>query len=293
MNQKFKYFLAVLGLIAALLAGAITSFPDQNLHLVFCDVGQGDATLLVRGTTQVLVDGGPSDKVLGCLSKHLPFWDRDLEMVILTHPESDHLTGLVSVIERYGVKQLISNSLLADSGVFSKFREKVIEEKIPVFSPKSGDKIKIGNLEIKILYPLEKLGEEIVWKSSETPQVLGISTYPGNFNETAIVSEINFGNFKVLLTGDIGVEEENQLQTEPVEVLKVAHHGSKYSTSQEFLEKISPELAIISVGATNRYGHPANEVLKRLRNLDIKILRTDLDGEIEIISDGKGWKVRD
>ena len=291
MKISLKSLFVALSLALALTLGAVFSLPDDKLHLVFCDVGQGDAILIIKGTTQVLIDGGPGEKVLGCLSNHLPFWDKDLEMVILTHPEYDHITGLVSVIERYSVKQLSSNSLLAESGVFNKFREKVIERKIPVFSPKAGEKIKIGNLEMEILFPLEKLGNEIVWKSGENPQVLGLSTYTGNFNETAIVSLLKFGNFRALLTGDIGAEQEGEIaiELEGVDILKVAHHGSKYSTTEEFLEKIKPALAVISVGASNRYGHPTNEVLERLRNLGVEILRTDINGEIEVVSDGKSW----
>lgn len=289
--MKIKYPLITLVLVLSLAFGFVKSFPDDNLHLIFCDVGQGDAILAVRGQTQILIDGGPSEKVLGCLSKHLPFWDRTLEMVVLTHPEYDHLTGLVSVVERYTVNQIVANSLLTESGVFSKFREEVIAKKIPVYSPKYGDKIKIGKLEMAILFPLEKLGSEMVWKTSDNLQVLGLSNYTGNFNETAIVSRLGYDKFKALLTGDIGVEQEKEIipELEKFDVLKVAHHGSKYSSSKEFLERIKPALAVISVGAANRYGHPTSEVLERLRNLDIKILRTDLDGDIEIVSDGKSW----
>lgn len=259
-----------------------------NLHLVFCDVGQGDAILATYRKTQVLIDGGPNDQVLECLSQHLPFWDRTIELVVLTHPEADHLTGLVSVIERYNVKQIVSNSLIADSSVFGKLREEVITKKIPVFSPKYGDKIKMANLELKILYPEEKLGSELVWREPDDPQILGLTSYAGKFNETAIVSLLSFGNFDALLTGDIGAKQEALLDLAHVEVLKVAHHGSKYSTGEDFLDKLQPALAVISVGK-NSYGHPTSEVLKRLTDLGIKVLRTDQDGEIEIVSDGKSW----
>lgn len=284
-----KQLLAGLVIIFGLLVGVFTSFPDEKLHLIFCDVGQGDATLVVWKDKQILIDGGPSEKVLGCLSDNLPFWDKDLEMVILTHPEADHITGLVSVLDRYNVQQIIGNSLMTDSGVFGKFRTRVIEKKIPVYSPKKGDKIKIGKVEFKILHPGEKLGDEIVWKEANDSQVLG--AYSGNFNETAIVAELSFGNFDTLLTGDVGTDQEKEIDSllTDIEVLKVAHHGSKYSTSQEFLARIRPELAVISVGATNRYGHPTTEVLERLKEAGTKVRRTDLDGEIEIVSDGEGW----
>lgn len=306
MHSHFKYFFASFGLVLALLFGALFSRPDDKLHLVFCDVGQGDAILAIKGETQVLIDGGPSDKVLGCLSNNLPFWDRELELIVLTHPEADHITGLISVIERYNVMQITANSLPSDTGVFGRFRSEVIAKKIPVFSPKYGDKIKIGDMELNFLHPLEKLGDQLVWQKEGEPQVLGLSTYTGNFNDTSIVVQLTYGNFDVLLTGDIGVEEEKMIgpfdgvypehsrgaQGKEIEVLKVAHHGSKYSTSTEFLDLVRPELAVISVGANNRYGHPTSEVLERLRDKDIKILRTDLDGEIEVVSDGKRYELR-
>lgn len=290
MNKHLKYLLFTLSLIAFLVLAVVISLPDQKMHLIFCDVGQGDAVLITQGQNQILVDGGPNDKVLGCLSKHMPFWDRDLEMVILTHPEADHLTGIVSVIDRYSVKHLITNSLVAETGVFSKLQEEVIAKKIPVYSPKLGDKIKISKLNFKILFPKEKLGNELVWKERSKAQVLGVE-YKGSFNQTAIVSEIEYGQFKALLTGDTGIDQEKQLEPElePVNVLKVAHHGSKTSTSDEFLAKVRPSLAVISVGASNRYGHPTSEVLNRLKAVGAKVYRTDLNGEVEIVSDGKSW----
>jgi len=294
MSGKFKYFLAFLGLIAILVIGAIFSFPDQNLHLVFCDVGQGDAILAIKGDNQILIDTGPGEKVLGCLSRHMPFWDKTLEIVILTHPEADHGGGLPSVLERYRVLQFVSNSLVVETGLFQKIREEILKQRIPVYSPKAGDKIKIAGLEIEILFPLKKMGDEVVWGKEGSPQVLGVSAFKGNLNETAIVSFLKYGNFCSLLTGDIGLKQESEIlvaldRVEPCQVLKVAHHGSKYSSSREFLEKFSPSLAVISVGAANRYGHPTFEVLERLRAVGAQIRRTDLEGEIEIVSDGRNW----
>ena len=292
--MKSKYFLAVLALVLSLLIGAIASWPDQNLHLIFCDVGQGDAILAIKGGNQILIDTGPGERVLGCLSRHLPFWDRTLEMVILTHPEADHAGGLPSVLERYRVLQFVSNSLVVETGLFQKIREEILKQRIPVYSPKAGDKIKIAGLEIEILFPLKKMGDEVVWKKEGSPQVLGVSVFNGNLNETAIVSLLRYGDFCSLLTSDTGAKQEQEMLSalgavQPCQVLKVAHHGSKYSTSMDFLEKIKPKLAVISAGANNRYGHPASEVLEKLRAVGAKIRRTDLEGEIEVVSDGENW----
>jgi len=289
--KNSKIILIFLLLLAGLVWGVAAQLPDGRFHLIFCDVGQGDAILVVKGSNQILIDGGPNEKVLTCLSNHLPFWDRQIELLVATHPEADHLVGLVPVIQRYKVLQIVSNSLLAESGIFQKFRNEVVNRQIPVHSPAAGEEIKIGEIRLKILYPPEKLGREIVWKTLEEPKILGLSTYTGNFNKTAIVGLLEFGDFQALLPADVGVEEEEKILPllGEVEVLKVGHHGSKYSTSEEFLATIRPKLAVISVGANNRYGHPAPEVLERLRAVGAQIRRTDLEGEVEVISDGEGW----
>lgn len=286
MNIKYLFF--SLGLSLLLILGVLFALPDNNLHLIFCDVGQGDAILVSRGSQQILIDGGPNNQVLNCLSNNLPFWDRTIELIVLTHSESDHLTGLVSVLDRYNVKQLISNSLVKESPVFAAFRQKIIENKIPVYSPRKGDRIKLAGLVLKIVWPPDKLGNELVWQNKADFQVLGVEAFSGNLNQTSIVSQLSFGQFDALLTGDIGLREEDQLFIEPVEVLKIAHHGSKYSTAAEFLEKIKPQLAVVSVGRNN-YGHPSLEVLDRLTSRGIKFFRTDLDSEVEVVSDGKNW----
>lgn len=289
--QNSKIILIFLLLLAGLVWGVAAQLPDDRLHLVFCDVGQGDAILVVKGNNQILIDGGPNEKVLTCLSSNLPFWDRQIELVVVTHPEADHLTGLVSVIQRYRILQIVSNSLLSESGIFQKFRTEVVSRQIPVHSPKAGEEIKIGQIKLKILHPQEKLGEEIVWKTLQEPKVLGLSTYTGNFNQTAIAALLEFEDFQALLTGDVGIEEEEKFLPAlgEIEVLKVAHHGSKYSTSESLLATAQPKMAVISVGANNRYGHPASEVLARLQAVGAQIRRTDLEGEIEVVSDGKNW----
>ena len=292
MKISLKYIYGSLALIVALVLGAVLVYPDQDLHLIFCDVGQGDAILITQGTTQVLIDGGPNQKVLSCLANHLPFWDRTIEMIILTHPDNDHLGGLPDVIERYNVTQLISHGLINNTAIFWAFREKVLEKNIPVFLPRTGDKVQLAGIVLKVLFPQEKMGDELVWQKEVDTQVLGTHLYPENTNEASIVTLLSYGDFDVLLPGDIGSQNEGVIEADKeIEVLKVAHHGSKYSTSEEFLEQIKPKLAIISVGK-NSFGHPTSEVLGRLRDLGVEILRTDINGEIEVVSDGKTWGVK-
>lgn len=269
---KKPIFWLVLALI--LIWTAVFSLPDKRLHLVFCDVGQGDAILVSYRTTQILIDGGPDNRVLNCLSGNMPFWDRTIEMVILTHPEKDHLTGLIDVFKRYQIEQFVSNSVSSESLVFNKFQEAVLEERALSYAPQKGDKFLVDGVQFRVLWPEYKVTDE---------------NWQGNsLNEISIVLELSFANFDILLTGDISSKVEEQLELAEVEVLKVAHHGSKFSTSEDFLKKIKPRLAVISVGK-DRFGHPTEEVIRKLRDLDIRILRTDKDGEIEIVSDGQRW----
>jgi len=267
-----------LSLVLALIWLAILKLPDQKLHLVFCDVGQGDAVLIYQGQNQVLLDGGPDSSVLTCLANHLPFWDRQIELMVATHPDDDHLTGLIDVLERYDVSQLVVNSTGKDSAVFKEFKQAVAEEGLKIHFPKKGEKIKLGSLSLMVLWPQSQA------------DVLGATTLEKAVNELSLVFKLSFGEFDALLPGDISTQVEDKLDLEEVEVLKVAHHGSKYSTSPEFLFKTSPELAIVSVGK-NPFGHPTEEVLERLGSLGIKILRTDLQGEIEVITDGQKWGI--
>ena len=276
-KEKFIFFL--LSLIALFPLAIAVAWPGNKLHFIACNVGQGDAILITQADIQVLVDGGPNNQVLDCLTDHLPFWDREIELVVSTHQDKDHLSGLVDVLANYQVNQLVINSLLVDTAVFRQFRQLVREKMIPVYSPQQGDIIKIGKLRFKVLWPQEKKGSLAMWQPKNSSQpVLGQETYQGKTNINSIVLHFQYQDFDALLTGDISAKEEKEIiknyQFSDIEVLKVAHHGSKYSSSQEFLQAVKPKIAIISVGK-NPWGHPTKEVLSRLKKVGAKILRTD------------------
>lgn len=199
-----KKILAILVILAGLIWLAVFYFPDDQLHLVFCDVGQGDAILIWCGFHQVLIDGGPDDRVLQCLSDNLPFWDRTIEMVVLTHAQADHLTGLISVLERYEVQNFVINSLVNDTERFWRFREVLLTEGAEIYNPQTGEKIEFAGIELTVLWPKERLGDPLVWQRETSESVLGASTYAGDLNETSVVLGLSYGNFNTLLTGDIG-----------------------------------------------------------------------------------------
>ena len=288
-NQR-KFVLFVLAFLVFLnILAWIAVFEISKPHfleVVFFDVGQGDAIFIETPQRhQILIDGGPSSIILEKLSKEMPFWDKSIDLVILTHPERDHLAGLIEVLEKYKVENILWTGVIRDTAEFKEWQNLIKKEKAKIFIAKAGQKIfslasGMGNWEIKILYPFENL------KDREFK----------NSNNTSIVSKLNFNQISFLFTGDIYQSVERDLIGKYSEklnanILKVAHHGSKTSTSEEFLREVLPKIAVISVGK-NKYGHPYQEVLERLEKFGIKIQRTDKDSNIKIISDGVTFKLK-
>jgi competence protein ComEC len=307
----------------ALLAAVIWQLPDGQLHLVFCDVGQGDAALLVKGGTQILIDGGPDDRVLDCLAGHLPFWDRQIEMVLLSHPQADHMNGLLTVLERYTVNYFgwtaDSNTTPEYRRLLSLLRENVRLRKTKIIRLGAGDRISVAGLTGLVVWPekSEKDPTDSVISALSAEELSG-----GSANQTTVVSNqatatdspvgvtggsgsgenaqslvilINDGSFRALFTGDGDSTIDDgllkNLDGQSVTVLKYPHHGSRTGATREFLEAIQPQLAVIPVGKNNPYGHPAPATLDLLRLLKIRYFRTDLDGAIEVVTDGRGWRV--
>lgn len=286
----------VVGLIfgIGLAWGILKYLPDDRLHLVTCDVGQGDAILVTYRSSQVLVDGGPDNSVLDCLARHIPFWDRTIEVAVLTHPQADHLNGLVPVIERFAVDRVVVNGLVADTAGFRAFRDSLISEGAKLHLAARGDQIRLNPLRLSVLWPEERLGTEQAWREDQGTAVLGAANFSDDVNESSVVLSLGFGAFDALLTGDLGFAGEQELVADgvltKVEVLKVGHHGSKFSSGADFLEAIRPQVAVVSVGK-NRYGHPTPETLERLSTVGVRVLRTDLAGDIEVVTDGNEWWV--
>lgn len=256
------------------------SWPSKQAHLISCNVGQGDALLITQGFSQILIDGGPDNKVLDCLGENMPFWDRKIELVVNTHPEKDHITGLIEVVEQYQVEKLLINDFWQESEVFNAFYQEVKDKKIAIYSPKAGDKVYISDFELDVLWPEEPLSYGI-WQpqTKNKPAILGAKTKI-KANDYSIVIHLKRQEIDLLLTGDISSQIEEKIikdfNLSDIEILKVSHHGSKYSTSENFLQAIKPQIAIICVGK-NSFGHPTDEVLNRLKNIGAKILRTDND----------------
>lgn len=272
-NRKIIYTILFLLLALAFILGGIIFYAknSRDLTVTFLDVGQGDAILISQGNNQMLIDGGKNGKiVLEKLGKHIPFWDRNIEAVIATHPDQDHIGGLIDVAKAYNISAVLETGAQSDSQTYKSWEESVNNGKIEKIEAGRGISINFpyGGAKAEILYP--SLSAELLDKSSA--------------NQYSVVIKLNSGENSFLFTGDLPSEKESDLINNKgdisASILKVAHHGSKYSTSEEFLNAVKPEEAVISVGKNNSYGHPSPEIIERLLKHSAKIWRTDEIGDI-------------
>ncbi len=279
-KRNLRWIAAPLLLVTILLwCGALTA-PDGRLHVTVLDVGQGDAILVQTPSGQdILIDGGPSPLAVNLgLGEKLPFYDRTLEMVVLTQPHADHLTGLIEVLERYRVGQALQPEIRDVSPLYDRWCASLARHRIPVTTLHAGQRIEPGSeVYIDVLHPPEE-------PMAETAD---------DVDNNGLVLRLSYKEVSFLLTADIYHEAEWYLISSgtPLRstVLKVAHHGSRTSSSTEFLEAVSPEAAIISAGAGNRFGHPHMEVTDRLMAClkDGNLYCTAECGTVEFISDGQ------
>lgn len=292
---KWKYLTGFLALITVLVWLVILSIPEKKLTLVACDVGQGDAILVTHGTTQVLFDGGPNNRVLTCLSKYMPFWDRTIEVVVLSHPQRDHYTGLIEVVKRYNVDRFVTSGLDASSPDYQVLSSLVRGGGTEVVTSANGIGLGDSAIYLDIVHPSQEyIASKNVVKEDDR-SVLGTFTSNDNPNDYSVVVHLKYKNFDALLTGDIGPKVIEEIiktgDIGDVEYIKVPHHGSKNGMTNELLQASTPEFAVISVGK-NQWGHPHKEILDMLSSKNIQIFRTDESGDVVLISDGNTWEVK-
>lgn len=276
-SKKLQLNILVILFIITIIVWTFIFIEERDSELLevdFFDVNQGDSIFIeAPNGNQVLIDGGPDSTILEKLGKELPFYDRSIDLLILTHPEADHISGLLEVLKRYKIGTILYTGIFRETQEYQEWLRLIEKENIPILIVQAGEVVRLGeNLNLYILYPFENLSGQ---KIKDT-------------NDTSVIARLVYGNNSFLFTGDIGFSTENKLLNAGIhidsDVLKVGHHGSKYSTSKEFLELIGPEIAIVQAGEENQYGHPSEEVLERLDN--IRIFVTGKDGDIEILSDG-------
>ncbi len=247
---------------------------ERLLKVEFLDIGQGDSVYIeAPNGAQLLVDGGRGSKVLPTLASVMPYGDKSIDVVIGTHPDADHIGGLVNVIETYQVGTVIESGGVSKSQIYKKLQDSINNKNIPYIYGRAGMRIMLDpvhNVYFDILYPDRDV------KYMET-------------NDGSIVGKLVYGNTSIMLTADSPISKEFYLMNKgkevlDVDVLKLGHHGSRTSSSLEYLKATSPQVAIISAGLNNQYGHPHSEVLDKLSSLNIPYLATYNEGTIECLS---------
>lgn len=284
-------------------------WPKGISTVVFCDVGQGDAVLITQNFTQVMVDFGPSPtQAFTCLDRHIPWFDTRLEVAVATHPDFDHIGAFQPIMKQFFLSKLLLVQDAKTSDGFQAFREAVLSKEAQgtrLVFPVAGQKGQITNsVEYSVLSPQvttdsNKAEDQLpsVFTSTLTETTLSDvlaqhEKHIKNYNDRSISLILTIDGVKIMLTGDIEATTERAIERSrmltKVNILKVAHHGAKTSSTETFLAKVTPEQSIISAGKNNKYGHPANEVISRLEQVTSQIWRTDLQGEIRVqIQDGK------
>lgn len=283
--MKFKLkieYIFFISLIIFTLAICYFSFvkadsKNQYLKVAFLDVGQGDSIFIeAPNGKQILIDGGPDNKVLSKLGDVMPLGDRSIDMIIATHADSDHVGGLPAVLDLYQVSMILENGATSKTKIYQALEDEITTKKIKKEIAKRGMKIMLDdekNIYLEILFPDRDISSL-------------------DSNDGSIVGKLVYGNESFMLTGDATNYTENIItwnetpETLHSNILKLGHHGSRTSNSYLWLQKVNPEEAIISAGLNNRYGHPHQETLDRLAQLNIPYLNTAKEGTIIFQTDG-------
>lgn len=245
----------------------ISTIPQDNNLRVYClDVGQGDSILITNNNKTMLIDASTNEMGNRVVKYLNDLGIKKIDYLVGTHPHEDHIGGLDNVIKNFDIGTIYMPNVVATTKTFEEVIDAISAKKLKVTSPKTGDKFTVGNAEC---------------------EVMSIRNDKDDYNNCSIVIKMDFNNVSYLFTGDAEESVESSRKWPHIDVLKVGHHGSNTSSSKKFLEQIKPEVALISVGQGNTYGHPTQATLKRLSNIGAKIYRTDENGTILLIEKGE------
>ena len=241
----------------------ISTIPQDNNLRVYClDVGQGDSILITNNNKTMLIDASTNEMGSRVVKYLNDLGIKKIDYLVGTHPHEDHIGGLDNVIKNFDIGTIYMPNVVATTKTFEEVIDAISAKKLKVTSPKTGDKFSVGNAEC---------------------EVMSIRNDKDDYNNCSIVIKMDFNNVSYLFTGDAEESVEASRKWPHIDVLEVGHHGSNTSSSKKFLEQIKPEVALISVGQGNTYGHPTQATLKRLSNIGAKIYRTDENGTILLI----------
>jgi len=282
--KKTAHIIVISLVVCNIISWSFLFFQKDNFFkVVFFDVGQGDGMFIeTPDKRQIVIDGGPDYNLMAeKISQVIPFWDKELDVVILTHCDSDHMNGLFGVLEKYKVKNVLWTGIEKEENgeKIANWKNMLEREKVEgaeIFLVQSGDGLTGEDIKMDFIWP-----EGILEKVSKNDS-----------NNNSLVSKLCYAESCFLFMGDVSFSEEKELINKNIkaDVLKVSHHGSKYASSNEFLTAVSPKLAVIEVGK-NSYGHPDLGTVGRLESFGAKVIRTDIKGDITVFSDGNDYKI--
>jgi competence protein ComEC len=277
-NLKILFlFLSIINI--SIWSNYFSSF-ERNLSIHFVDVGNGDGIFIkTPDNFKIVVDGGPKNKFSDYLGINFPFLNKDIDLLVLSHPHEDHILGAIDILKNYNVKKILGSGIIFNSPAYSEFLEIAEEKNIDFIVARQGQNLKYGNLFLEVVYPFEYLSDKRT----------------SNINNSSLILKVKYNNFSCLLLGDVEKDMADEILFSGVDidsdVVKVSHQGAKNGIQNvsKFLDTVSTNIAVISVGENN-YGHPSNETLNKLNSYGINVKRTDIHGDIVIKSDGiKYW----
>lgn len=272
ISQKLKkLFVGFLLVTSVIFVISFKQLPDEKFHLYFLNVGQGDSIFVKTPQNhQIIIDAGPGKRVGEEITKIMPFWDREIDLLVLTHPDKDHMEGFLDLLKRYRFNTVLITGVNKKDYNYEQFLNEIEKQDSRIIFANSKTDLQAGRVVFDLLYPQDQM----------------VTANIDKINNSSIVMKIKYQNRRILLSGDLDEIAEKYLVKKGVnleaDIFKAGHHGSKTSSSKEFLEKIKPEIVVVQVGKNN-YGHPTDEALKRFAELGAKILRTDVDGRVEFV----------
>jgi competence protein ComEC len=287
-RPRYRWAMGGAALFVVLAGSVVAARPDGSVHVIVLDVGQGDSILLEgdRGG-RILVDGGPDPAMLiADLDRYIPTWDRRLDAIVLTHPHDDHVAGLVSVVERYQVGHAFESGRRAETPAYRAWVEALAAKDIPAERLATGETLRLDDATLEVLWPDDGTTRPAYMDQTATDN--------RQTNDSSIVLLGDYEGRRFLLTGDAEEDVDPILVSRglpAVDMLKVAHHGSATASSDVMLETLQPEVAVVSVGAKNTYGHPAGSTMARLRAHSSRVARTDQEGTVETTLDRTSVRV--
>ncbi len=270
------FLIASFIIIVGILISQFYVASKSPFFMVFCNVGQGDGIYMRAFSEDIVIDGGPDGSIVECLNRHMSLFDRNIELMVVTHADSDHYAGFLDVLDSYTVTHFATSHGDSDVLGYQALLQKLEKLNVPIRRLEQGESIKVN----------EQLQLDILWPPKAFTDV------DDDRNNSSLVMLLDYQDFEAILPGDVDKEYLNILLPDlnHIDIFKLSHHGSRTGTDEKTFENFRPELSIISAGKDNRFDHPHKEVIEALKNADLQY-KTTFEGDIVITSNGQGFNV--